>query len=931
MRYRVFFVLLGCGAVGALVPSSAVGGSYTVNACLDDSRGANFSWTSASSNADLPSYNAGCSGSSAEGLIARAAAKAVGVLVPAFASAGWTFDAPASTTIDRADLSARLYRYGGGSSDRWGVGIGDETGAYLLGGVGQSALSSGGRGSYFALSISNRTSLRLGVVCANGDGCSVQATNVAAARYSRASTELFGARVRISDPTTAALYGESGALWTSSGWLSGRQGLAFTASDNVGIASLAGSVGTERRVITSACDYARPIPCPTSRELSTSFDTSALKDGAHSVTIAATDSGGNESSETRQVLIDNTAPGPAGTPQLAGSPSSNWRVINDFTLSYTNPAKAGGAPLSSHDIELCEVNADEAIDPGRCNIEARPGAPAIDSVSLPAVGRYKFRVRVNDELFKGQWSAWSPLLQFDDTLPGTPTVVFPSGWVNRQQSAAPLVLAAPGSSPPPPSGYASYRVTVDGGALVTVPAEGSGEIGLFNLANLSDGRHRLSVSAVSGAGLATPTLLAASGDLSKDVVAPALAVTGAPAHGAFVTTTVELRMNASDATSGMDGAVSPAPITAGGYVSTQLDHAANSLTAGPIADLIPGDGEHVVQIYAADVAGNRSAVESFAYTQDTVSPSGGLRPIRADHPDLLDFFIDERCLGRASIEISVTPGVWRPLATSEAFQRASAFVPGDISGPRTPFTVRALVSDCAGLASSLTNWYGGERSGTPIGTIVSPAREVISAKATIVPLASRSSTSASAHRRVTALVVDSSGDPLPNLSVRIETEPWMTPASWEPAGSARTDSKGRAVATVEAHSSLRIRAVVPGNEFRNEAISNNAYVTRLASTTISSRPRKVRRGAVTTIAGRLRGGLNPRSGFQLVLSGKGPRSRGWVPIRTTVAVSANGYWSTRYRFLRSSRGKFYFRVRPPNRPDYPYRSAESQSVRVVVR
>ena len=931
MRRRVFLVLLGCGAVGALAPSQALGGSYTVNACLDDSRGANFSWTSASSNVDLPSYSAGCTGSSAEGLIARAAAKPAGSLVPAFASAGWSFHAPASTTIDRADIAVRLYRYGGGLSDRWGVGIGDETGAYLLGGIGQSAMSSGSRGSYFALSVSNRTSLRLGVVCANGDGCSVEATDVAAARYSRASTELFGARVRISDPTTAALYAESGALWTSSAWLSGIQPLSFSASDNVGIASLAASVGSERRVVSSACDYARPIPCPATRELSTSFDTSTLTDGAHSVTIEATDSGGNESSKARQVLIDNTAPGPAGTPQLGGPPSSTWRVVNDFTLSYTNPAKAGGAPLSSHDVELCAVKADDAIDPSRCNIEGRTGAPAVDSVSVPSVGRYKLRVRVNDDLFKGQWSAWSPLLQFDDTLPGTPTVTFPSGWVNRQQSGAPLVLAAPASSPPPPSAYASYRLTVDGGAVVTVPAEGKDEIGLFDLATLSDGRHRLRVVAVTGAGLATPALVAASGDLSKDVVAPALVVAGAPAHGAFVTTAVELRMSASDATSGMDGAVSPAPITAGGYVSTQLDHAANLLTAGPLAQLIPGEGEHVVQSYAADVAGNRSAVQSFSFTQDTVPPSGGLRPIRAEHPDLLEFFIDERCLGRASIEISVAPGVWRPLATSESFQRASAVVPSDIWEPRTPFTARALVSDCAGLAASLTDWYGGERSGTPIGTIVSPARAVISAKATVVPLASGSRSSALAHRRVTALVVDSSGDPLANLVVRIETEPWMTPAIWEPAGSVRTDSKGRAEARLDAHSSLRIRAVVGGNEFRNEAVSNTAYVTRRASTTISARPRTVRAGAVTTISGRLRGGFTPRSGFQLVLSGRGPRSRGWVPIRTTVAVSASGYWSTRYRFLRSSRGKFYFRVRPPNRPDYPFRSKESQSARVLVR
>jgi hypothetical protein len=184
---------------------------------------------------------------------------------------------------------------------------------------------------------------------------------------------------------------------------------------------------------------------------------------------------------------------------------------------------------------------------------------------------------------------------------------------------------------------------------------------------------------------------------------------------------------------------------------------------------------------------------------------------------------------------------------------------------------------------------------------------------------------------VTAIVVDRSGDPLPGLPVRIETQPWMAPAAWQAAGSVRTDDKGRASANVAVHSSLRVRVVVPGDELRAEAVSNTVYATRLASTTIAATPRAVRAGRKTTIKGRLRGGFVPRAGFQLALYGRGPRSRGWVPIRTDVAVSSGGYWRASYRFLRSSRGSFHFRVRTPNRPDYPFRADSSQSVRVRVR
>ena len=931
MLGRGLVPLVALGAVLSMPAPVAYAGSYTVNACLDDAHGANLSWASASSNVDLPSYAAGCSGSAPDGLIARAAAKPGGGSVPAFASSSWQFNAPAGTTIDRADLSLRMYRFGGGLTDRWGVGIGDETGAYLLGGMGQSALSTGARGSYFAVPVPNRTSLRLGVVCANGGGCTVQATDVAGAGYSRARTDLYGARVRISDPSAATLSGQGGALWTSSAWLSGTQALSFSATDNVGIALLTADLGSDRRVERSDCDFARTIPCPSSRQLSTSFDTTALSDGSHSVTIEATDSAGNLKSDSHTVLVDNTAPAAPGAPELAGAAAARWRNVNAFTLSYSNPSKASGAPLSSHDVQICGLRSDDSVDPSRCYVEARVGVPGLDAITVPAAGRFKMRVRVNDELFSGHWSPWSPRLLFDDTLPGMPVVAFPSGWVNLERATNPLVLAAPIALPTPPSGYSAYRVSVDRGPAITVAADGKADSGLFALKTLADGHHQLEIVAVTGAGLATPALSASVGQLEKDVVAPELAVSGAPTSGAIVPSTVTFVIRASDATSGMAAAVPPAPTGTGGYVATQLGRAAADLTGGPFAQLSPGEGQQLVHLFAADVAGNKSAVQSFAYTQDTKLPSGGLRPISAQHPALLDFFIAERCLGSASIEISTSPGVWRPLATSEDSQRASALVPAEVWAPRTPYSARATVRDCGGNSAILTDWYGGDRSGTAIGTIVPPPRAATSAKSEVAPIASGSSASALALRRVTSVVRNGSGDPLVGVDVRFETEPWMTPAQWEPAGSAKTDADGRATAKLAAHSSIRIRTVVPGNELRHDAISNTVYATRLASTTVGASPRTVRAGRTTTIKGRLRGGWVPRSGFAVTLYGRGPRSRGWVPIRTNVAVSSGGYWRARYRFLRSSRGKFYFLVRTSNRPDYPFRGASSQSVRVVVR
>jgi len=932
MRGWSFVLAVTFVAAVWLTATPAHAGSYVVSSCADDPRGANLSWTAASSNVNVPAYGAGCTGTSADGLIARAAAQPRGGTAPALAAASWTFDAPRGTTIDHADISVRLYRYGGAASDRWGVGLGDETGSYLLGGIGQSPLTSGGRGSYFSVPVASRTSLRLGVVCANSSGCSVHSTDVASAGYSRARTDLYGARVRISDPSAATISNQSGPLWTSSGWLSGKQTISFSAIDNVGVARSAASIGALSVGSGASCDYARPAPCPLSDDFSALFDTSELADGPHTLILTALDAAGNRASVDHQVLVDNHAPGAPGIPQLDGDPSSIWRTSNAFTIRYSNPPKTAGAPLNSHDVELCPSTASGVIETG-CLTEHHDGSPAVDSLVVPSQGEFRARVRVNDELFVGAWGGWSPVLRFDDTVPGTPTVAFPSGWVNQSEIGTPLTLASPhGSFRKPPSGYASYRVTIDDQSSVTVPADRKADSGEFAMRDLADGQHRLSVVAVSGAGIETPPLLAAGGQVSKDVVPPVMAVSGDPGQRAVVGNHVTFEVAASDQTSGMAPAQAPDPVAAGGYVTSQVDQLPRVLNPGPDTSVSPGDGNHLVKIYATDVAGNHSGEQSFAYTQDTRPPSGGLKPIDPAHPSLLEYVVDERCVGHSTVELSTSPGEWFSVPAASSGQDLRAVVPETIWLPRTPYSTRAVVTDCVGHSAVLANWHGGDRSGTPIGTITPPAREMARAKASISPGPKGHGAAAAATRRVVVDLVDRSGNPLRDLSVRIEVQPRMTPATWAATGTVHTDSHGHASALVTAHTSIRVRAVAPGSDLRDEAVSNIVYVTRAAFTSMSAQPRRVRRGGTVRISGRMLGGHVPRGGFQVALYGLGPRSRGWVPVRTGVVVNSSGYWRASYRFLRSTRrGSFRFRIRTQARPDYPFSAATSQSVGITVR
>ena len=542
-----------CGILAAAAPASA--GEYTVYSCRADDAARNASWIASASSSHVTAYPDGC-GSTGGGLVARAGVEGAGSLAPAFDAANWRFDAPTGASVTQVALSARLYRASGG---RWGVGLSDQGGTYHLGGI-SSDLMAWESSGYTTITTPGSTTLFFGVICASGSGCTTTSTGQPDWGYSRARADLYGARVRVSESTPPAISGARGALLTGT-WVGGTQGLAFDAADPVGVAGQSWAIASLGGSEAKSCDYTRPAPCPAATGSQFAIDTRGVPDGEQAVTLAATDSAGNRFTWTGTALIDNNTPGAPSQPVLEGLPASNWRPNNGFVLDYRNPSRAGGAPLTSHDVQTCPTDADGRVDTSTCSFSNVPGAPETDTVQLPRPGTFRTRVRVNDSLYAGAWSPWSEVLRFDDVAPGTPSVSFPARWINATSAAGGLEFST-GKSQTPVSGIARYLVGgIDGGERSVYPASSGTALLPYSL--LGEGATSVTVRAVSGSGVVTESSLQAGGTVRKDTIAPSLNVTGAPAPGEKVDYEVTLSASASDSVSGMAAAPEDRPVSKG--------------------------------------------------------------------------------------------------------------------------------------------------------------------------------------------------------------------------------------------------------------------------------------------------------------------------------------------------------------------------------
>ena len=129
---------------------------------------------------------------------------------------------------------------------------------------------------------------------------------------------IYSSRVQITDPSPPTLSAPSGALWAD-GYHRGVETVQVGASDNTGIrASRLRVDGFERGAAVRACDFTVVVPCSNEPGATIAFDTRAMTDGPHQLSVVAEDAALNVASLARTIVVDNGAPAAPADVTLEG-------------------------------------------------------------------------------------------------------------------------------------------------------------------------------------------------------------------------------------------------------------------------------------------------------------------------------------------------------------------------------------------------------------------------------------------------------------------------------------------------------------------------------------------------------------------------------------------------------------------------------------
>ncbi|MBB6633430.1 Ig-like domain-containing protein [Cohnella thailandensis] len=315
-----------------------------------------------------------------------------------------------------------------------------------------------------------------------------------------------------------------------------------------------------------------------------------LADGAHVAKAKATDSAGNESSDSgaNTFTVDTAAPpAPVLTSPAHGS------TLADFTPTISGTAEANATVTVI--IDSVPVGTTVANVSGNWTL----GLPSSLSEGLhTAMGR------ATDAA--GNTSPNSALHSFtvDSTPPAAPVVITPA---NGTSTNDPTPVFS-GTAVP----NVSITVLLDGAAAATVNADASGNWSWTPSAPLADGAHVAKAKATDSAGNASPD--SGSHTFTVDATAPAAPAIAGPADGsilAVVTPSVSGTAEAySTVTVIIDGA------SAGTTVVNGSGHWTWTASV-PLAE-----GTHTVKAIATDAQGNTGSISAEnAFVVDTTAPS----------------------------------------------------------------------------------------------------------------------------------------------------------------------------------------------------------------------------------------------------------------------------------------------------------------------
>ena len=285
----------------------------------------------------------------------------------------------------------------------------------------------------------------------------------------------------------------------------------------------------------------------------------ALADGSHTFAVAGTDAAGNTATATHIWTVDTDPP----TAAVTSSPNA-----------LTNSASATFA-----------VAADEPAT-FECKLDASTFGPCGSSKSYAGLadGSHTFAVRATDAA--GNTGPETTFTWTIDTTP--PTSQITGKPADPSNDGSPSFAFSAGEA-------AQFQCKLDGGAFVdcsspqTYPA-------------LADGLHTFSVKATDNAG---NTGAVKSYSWTIDRSPPTVSITEKPADQSRLASP-RFAFTASEA---------------GSTFACKLDTAAFAPCSSPKDYAGLADGAHTFAVRATDAAGNTSAVQTHAWTVDTVAPT----------------------------------------------------------------------------------------------------------------------------------------------------------------------------------------------------------------------------------------------------------------------------------------------------------------------
>lgn len=724
------------------------------------------------------------------------------------------------------------------------------------------------------------------------------------------------------------------------------------------------------------------VPVTDQMTYSARYDLAGLAEGVTTLRARAISGAGVPAPDDRvqpaTIKVDLTSPtatvdgAPTGSDTTAGSAWQGHAVNLTFT-GVDQPNLSGMAPTSDG-IVTHGAYVEYRVDGG--DWQPSPGDTA--ELSLGPTGDHLVDYRAVD--LAGNASQTHTLrIKVDRDLPGATHITDP-GWISA--SGYTLQMAVDRATLGP-SGLRGFSVTRDGSSPSTTDVS-AGPDGNYLLSDLAEGVTTVRARAIGGAGVAARETDVGALALKVDRTAPGVSVGGLPPADEWQHAPVSLGFTAADQAglSGLDhleyqlddGAVQdlrfPAAARARHASRRSRTRRVASRQTGPqngsLSITVGTDGAHTVHYRAVDTAGNASTPRSARILIDTSAPIGGMQPPDPSDPTKVTFYVSDQCISAAQIQLRPAGGDWHGLDTQIAGDQLIAHVP-DQAYAEGDYELRAIVTDCAGNTSTLTQWWAGQRAGQTI-VVHLPLRIATMLRAwrpTVAKVASRACRTVKTfkvvrgrdgrrHRRlvrrkvcgkakkkakrpakrraaepraeaaaaggavkVAGTLTTADGQPLAAAPVDLQAQILGT-RQWTTVASGQTDTGGNIALTAPGGPSRLLRLAYSGTQVLLSAASPPVTVSVPARSSFAVDHTRLRNGQTVHFHGALLGGYIPAHGRQVELDGYNPVKRQWVPVATP-RTDAHGRWTARYRFT-ATRGRvvYRFRLRITPESDYPF-------------